>query len=83
VSRWLCRQGVRWKFGYGFNIPVISEPLIGARSSIPLIGPDMMALQPYLVGQLIDQNAKAWNEQLVRSLSVTETSQNILNTPLH
>jgi len=26
VPRWLCRQGVRWKFGYGFNIPVISEP---------------------------------------------------------
>jgi hypothetical protein len=43
----------------------------------------MMALQPYSVGHLIDQNAKVWNEQLVRQLFGNETTQNILNTPLH
>ena len=32
---------------------------------------------------LIDQNAKVWNEQLVLQLFATKTAQNILNTPLH
>jgi len=35
------------------------------------------------VENLIDQNAKVWNEQLVLQLFATKTAQNILNTPLH
>jgi len=46
----VVRQGACWKIGYGFNIPTISDPWIGARSSIPPVGPDMLALQPYSVG---------------------------------
>jgi hypothetical protein len=79
----VVRQGARWKIGSGFNIPIISEPWIGEGSSIPHVGPDMLALQSYSVGHLMDHNAKVWNEQLVRQLFATETANNILNTPLH
>jgi len=43
----------------------------------------MLALKPYLVGHLIDQSTKVWNEQLVQGLFAIETTQNILNTPLN
>jgi hypothetical protein len=43
----------------------------------------MLALKPYSVGNSIDQSTKVWNEQLVQNLFATETTQNILNTPLH
>ena len=79
----VVRQGGRWNVGSGFNIPIVGEPWIGEGYNISPVGPDMLALQPYSVGHLIDQNAKVWNEQLVRHLFVTETTQNILNTPLH
>jgi len=57
----VVRQGVRWKIGYGFNIPIICEPWIGSGSNIPPISPKMLALQPFPMGHLIDQD-KAWNE---------------------
>jgi hypothetical protein len=79
----VVRQGARWKIGYGFNIPIVNEPWIGTGSSIPPFDSDMMALQPYSMGNLIDQNEKVWNEQLVRQIFASETAQNILNTPLH
>jgi len=56
------RQGARWKIGYGFNIPIVSLPWIGSGSCIPPVDPDMLALQPYSVGHLIDQDDKVWNE---------------------
>jgi len=37
----------------------------------------MLALQPYSVGHLIDQNTKVWNEPLIQHLFATETTQNI------
>jgi len=43
----------------------------------------MLALQPYFVGHLINQNEKAWNEQLVRQIFASETAQDILYTHLH
>jgi len=58
----VVRQGVHWKIGYGFNIPIVSEPWIGTGSSIPPVGPDMLSLQPYTVGHLIDQDDKVWND---------------------
>ncbi|XP_024636268.1 uncharacterized protein [Medicago truncatula] len=79
----VVRQGARWKIGAGFDIPIISEPWIGSGSSIPPVGDDMLALQPYSVGNLIDQERKVWNEPLVRQLFAVETANNILNTPLH
>jgi hypothetical protein len=79
----VVRNGARWKVGSGFNIPIFSEPWIRAGSSIHPAGPDMLAIQPYSVGHLIDQNAKVWNEQFVCQLFANETAQNILNTSLH
>jgi len=79
----VVRQGAGWKIGTGFNISIISEPWIGSGSSIPSIGDVMLALQPYSVGYLIDQEEKVWNESLVRQLFPVETAQNILNTPLY
>ena len=79
----MVRQGAGWKIGTGFNISIISEPWIGSGSSIPSIGDVMLALQPYSVGYLIDQEEKVWNESLVRQLFPVETAQNILNTPLY
>lgn len=54
----VVRQGARWKIGTGFDIPIISEPWIGSGSSIPPVGDDMVALQVFSVGHLIDQEAK-------------------------
>jgi len=79
----VVRQGARWKIGSGFNIHIVSEPWIGSGSGIPHVGPDMLALQPYSVGHLIDQDDKVWNEQLIHQLFASETTQHILNTPLH
>lgn len=79
----VVRQGARWKIGTGFNIPIVIEPWIGLGSTIPHVGSDMLAIQPYTVGHLIDQEVKVWNKQLVRQLFASETTQNILNTPLH
>jgi hypothetical protein len=79
----VIRQGARCKIGNAFNIPIISEPWIELGYSIPPVGEDMLALQPYSVGHLIDQGPKVWNEQLVRQLFAVDTTQQILNTPLH
>jgi len=79
----VVRQGTRWKIGYGFIVPIVGEPWMGEGSCIPPVGPEMLALQPYLVGCLIDQSIKVWNEQLIRHLFATETTENVLNTPLH
>lgn len=79
----VVRQGAHWKIGSGFDIPIISEPWIGSGSSIPPVGDDMVALQPYSVDNLIDQERKVWNESLIRQLFAVETVQTILNTPLH
>ncbi|XP_024630838.1 uncharacterized protein [Medicago truncatula] len=48
----VVRQGARWKIGAGFDIPIISEPWIGSGSSIPPVGDDMLALQPYSTANL-------------------------------
>ena len=77
----VVRQGAGWKIGFGFNTPIVGELWIGAGTSIPPVGLDMLALQPYSVGHLIDQSAKVWNEQLVSQLFADETVHNILNTP--
>ncbi|XP_039685037.1 uncharacterized mitochondrial protein AtMg00310-like [Medicago truncatula] len=79
----MVREGARWKIGTGFNIPIISEPRIGSGSSIPPVGDDMVALQAFSVGHLIDQEAKVWNEPLIRQLFADDTAKDILNTPLH
>jgi len=79
----VVRQGARWKIGTGFNIPIVNAPWIGSGSSIPPVGDDILALQPYTVGHLIDQEVKVWNERLVRHLFVDETAHQILNTLLH
>jgi len=79
----VVRQGARWKIGFGYNIPIVSEPWIGAGSSIISVDLDMLALQPYTVGHLINQDEKIWNEPLIRQIFANETAQNILNTPLH
>jgi len=71
----VIRNGTRWKIVYAFNIPIFSEPWIGAGSSIHLVGPNMLVIQPSSVGHLIDQNAKVWNEQLVRQLFANETAK--------
>nr|ABN05778.1 Polynucleotidyl transferase, Ribonuclease H fold [Medicago truncatula] len=57
----VVRQGARWKIGTGFNIPIISEPWIGVGSSIPPVGDDMLALQPFSI-QFSDSSeaAKQW-----------------------
>jgi hypothetical protein len=78
----VVRQGARWKIGSGFNIPIVSEPWIGSGSSISPAEPDMIALQNYYVGHLIDQNEKVWNEQLIHQIFANGTDQNIINTPL-
>jgi len=54
----VVRQGACWKIGSGYNTPVVSEPWIGAGSSIISVDPDMLALQPYTVGHLINQDEK-------------------------
>jgi hypothetical protein len=70
----VVQQGAHWKIGNGFNIPIISEPWIRTGSSIPPVGDDMVALQPYSVGHLIAQEDKVWNEPLVRQLFANETT---------
>ncbi|XP_024634347.2 uncharacterized protein [Medicago truncatula] len=75
--------GARWKIGNGFNIPIVSEPWIGSGLSIPPVGDDMIALQSYSVGHLIDQEGKVWNEPLIHQFFVEDMATNILNTPLH
>jgi len=79
----VVRQGARWKIGSGYNIPIVSEPWIGVGSSITSVDPDMLALQPYTVGHLINRDERIWNEPLIRQIFANETTQNILNTPLH
>jgi hypothetical protein len=79
----VVRRGARWKIGTGFNIPIIHEPWIGGGSSIPPVGDDMLALQPFSVGHLIDQEVRVWNEPLVRQLFASDMAQSILNTPLY
>ena len=79
----VVRHGARWKIGMGLNIPIIGEPWIGLGSSIPPAGDDMLALQPYTMGHLINQESKTWNEPLIRQLFAIDTVQSILNTPLH
>jgi len=79
----VVRQGARWKFGFGFHIPIIGEPLIGTGSSIPLVGPVAMDLQNYFVGHLIDQSSRVCNEHLIRKLFLAETTQSILNTSIY
>jgi len=76
-------QGARWKIGNGFNIPIINEPWIESGTTIPPVGEEMIALQPYMVGHLIDQETKVWKEQLVCQVFAEETTKQILNTPLH
>jgi len=82
-AKMVVRQGARWKIGTGFNIPIVNAPWIGSGSSIPPVGEDILNLQSYTVGHLIDQEVKVWNEQLVWHLFVDETAQQILNTLLH
>lgn len=82
-AKMVIRQVTHWKIGYGFTVPIVGEPWMGTGSSIPPVGPEMLALQPYLLGHLIDKSTKFWNEQLILHLFATETTQNILNTPLH
>ncbi|XP_024642261.2 uncharacterized protein [Medicago truncatula] len=62
----VVRQGARWKIGNGFNIPIVSEPWIGSGLSIPRVGDDMIALQSYSVGHLIDQEEVINNDHLCR-----------------
>jgi len=46
-------KGARWKIGNGFDIPIISEPWLGAGSSIPPVSQATMSLRGYTVGNLM------------------------------
>jgi hypothetical protein len=74
-------KGARWRIGAGFDIPLIGEPWLGVGSSIHPVGAGL-ALQGYTVGNLIQQNRKAWDEELVQYIFEEETAQRIINIPL-
>jgi len=58
-AKLIVGKGARWKIGNGFDIPIISEPWLGAGSSIPPVSQATMSLRGYTVGNLMQQNSKS------------------------
>jgi len=81
-AKLIVGKGERWKIRNGFDIPIISELWLGADSSIPPVSQAAMSLRGYTVGNLMQQNSKSWNEEIVRHIFTEETTQMILNIPL-
>lgn len=52
------------------------------RSSILPVSQATNSLRGYTVGNLMEQNSKSWNQEVVRHIFTKETSQMILNIPL-
>jgi hypothetical protein len=81
-AKLIVGKGARWKIENGFDIPIVSEPWLGAGSSIPPVSQAAMSLRGYTVGNLMQQNSKSWNEEIVRHIFTEETTQMVLNIPL-
>lgn len=78
----VLRAGCRWRLGDGSSIPVWKEPGIHNGPQMSLRSESVVNLEHIRVSSLMLPGQRAWNENLVRTISEQEDANTILSMPL-
>jgi len=77
------KQGARWRIGYGASIPLFGSPWLKDGCSLSTQSPLYVALAHVKVQDIIEPSTKVLNATLISNMFDHNTTQLILNTPLH
>jgi hypothetical protein len=79
----VVKQGARWRIGSGARIPLFGALWLKGGCSLSTQSPIYASLAHVKVQDIIEPSTKVWNATLISNLFDHNTSQLILNTPLH
>lgn len=79
----VVQQGARWRIGTSANIPLFGVPWLKDGRAFTTNCPMYSSLSHVKVQDIIEPTSKVWNTILISSLFDQNTTQIILNTPLH
>ncbi|KAL0410966.1 UNVERIFIED_CONTAM: hypothetical protein Slati_3686300 [Sesamum latifolium] len=75
-------MGTRWRVGSGVHIKVWHDKWIPRNSTYRLVTPPDTMNNNMRVTELIEENGRKWNEELIRKLMMPEDADVILSIPL-
>lgn len=78
-SKYLLREGVRWKIGTGVNIKVVGQPWL-ANADNPYITSASVSLNSRSVADLFHVGSKAWNLDVIKAEFNDRDQKCILDT---
>jgi len=79
----LIPQGARWRIGFGASIPLFGAPWLKDGCSFSTQSPLYALLAHVKIQDIIEPSTKVWNATLIYNMFDHNTTQLILNTPLH
>jgi len=82
-AKMVVKQGARWRIGSGASIPLIGAPWLKDGCSLSTQSPLYVALAHVKVQDIIEPSTKVLNATLISNMFDHNTTQLILNTPLH